>query len=62
MKTWNGNKIMSKYLNNNEPGYEKPDKENEKTRPAVKNLYCPIDGHYCEQPQCENCNFEKMQL
>lgn len=53
---------MSKYLNNNEPGYEKPVKEEFLDRPAVKNLYCPVDGHYCEQPQCENCNFEKMQL
>ena len=50
---------MSRYLDNNEPGYERPVKENKKERPNVKNLYCPVDGHYCEQPQCENCNYEK---
>lgn len=27
--------------------------------PLVKNLNCPYDGHYCEQPACENCQFEK---
>lgn len=51
---------MSRYLDNNEPGFERPVKEVKKERPNVKNLYCPVDGHYCEQPQCENCNYEKM--
>ena len=26
----------------------------------VKNCYCPRDGHYCEQPNCENCMFETV--
>ena len=27
---------------------------------GVKNQYCPRDGHYCEQPSCENCMFESV--
>lgn len=50
---------MSKYLNPDEPGKEVAADPEYKERPLVKNLYCPHDGHYCEQPSCENCNFEK---
>ena len=46
-------------LNPDEPGREKGNIEEWKPQQPIKNLYCPIDGHYCEQPQCENCNFEK---
>ena len=51
---------MSKYLNKDETGREQPNGKIWKSRPVVKNLYCPRDGHYCEQPNCENCMFETV--
>lgn len=50
---------MNKYLDRDQPGKEKENTRVILERPRVKNQYCPVDGHYCEQPQCENCNFEK---
>lgn len=41
-------------------GWEIPDLVEKKPYPRVKNQYCFIDGHYCEQPSCENCNYEKL--
>jgi len=49
---------MSKYINRDDPGHEQKPKKRFKVRPQVKNLHCPRDGHYCEQPNCENCMFE----
>lgn len=40
-------------------GYEKPNPVYFRTQQEVKNMYCPRDGHYCEQPGCENCMFEE---
>ena len=51
---------MSKYLNRDEPGREAKNKKARLPRQTVKNLYCPKDGHYCEQPNCENCMFETV--
>lgn len=51
---------MRKYLNPEEPGYERGDPRDEQPRPHVKQMYCPRDGHYCEQPSCENCKFEEI--
>ena len=51
---------MSRYLNPDEPGFEEKDKERRQPRPSVKNTLCPRDGHYCEQPNCENCMFENV--
>ena len=47
-----------KYLNPEEPGKDKRPKREIKVRPQVKQQYCPRDGHYCEQPNCENCMYE----
>lgn len=56
---------MSKYIDPNNPGHEDArDKSigwRGEGRPlGIKVEECPVDGHYCEQPQCENCNFEKV--
>lgn len=51
---------MSKYLNPETQGHEPRPKPVKKQRPAVKNMLCPRDGHYCEQPNCENCMFETV--
>ena len=53
--------MSGKYIDPEAPGYEVPNATRKKTRDRVKNLYCPYDGHYCEQPNCDNCNFEKKQ-
>ena len=50
--------MEERYLDPDATGYEAPNKVIYKTRDLVKNQYCPIDGHYCEQPSCENCQFE----
>lgn len=50
--------MMNKYLNPDEPGHDKLDGRYRIKRPQVKNQRCPRDGHYCEQPNCENCMFE----
>ena len=52
--------LYNGWLNPDEPGKEGEDIKEWMPRPRVKNLYCPVDGHYCEQPSCENCNFEKV--
>ena len=39
-------------------GFEGQDPTFFMPREPIKNLYCPIDEHYCEQPSCENCQFE----
>ena len=49
---------MSKYINPDETGREHRPPREKKPQPLVKNGYCPRDGHYCEQPNCENCMFE----
>lgn len=41
-------------------GHEAPNPVDPEYKQSVKNTACPIDGHYCEQPSCENCNFEKQ--
>ena len=51
---------MSKYLNPETQGHEQRPKPVKTQRPAVKNMLCPRDGHYCEQPNCENCMFETV--
>lgn len=52
--------MSGKYINPEATGYEGPYKQKPNGGPpGVENLYCPYDGHYCEQPKCENCNFEK---
>ena len=51
---------MSKYLNPDEIGHENKNIVEKQGRPLVKNLYCPRDGHYCEQPDCDNCMFETV--
>lgn len=55
---------MSHYLDRDEAGHEKPNYPDTGWRkpgpPCVKNKKCPIDGHYCEQPHCENCQYEKI--
>ena len=50
---------LSERLNPEEPGRQAPNIKEWMPPQPIKNLYCPIDGHYCEQPGCENCNFEK---
>lgn len=50
--------MEERYLDPDATGYEAPNKVIYKTRDLIKNQYCPIDGHYCEQPSCENCQFE----
>ena len=47
-------------LDRDEPGRENFPPERFKSQQRVKNLYCPRDGHYCEQPSCENCMFEQQ--
>ena len=47
-------------INPEETGYEPQNSKQFKPEELVKNGYCPIDGHYCEQPQCDNCNYERM--
>lgn len=49
---------MSKYLNSEATGVERKPKRTPHTRPDVKNMYCPRDGHYCEQGDCGNCQAE----
>lgn len=55
---------MGKYtVDNNDPGYENPTNPEDGWRgpgrpPAVKNQKCPVDGHYCEAYNCENCKYE----
>ena len=39
-------------------GYEAPNPIDPEYRQPIKNLACPVDGHYCEQPNCDNCNYE----
>ena len=51
---------MARYINPEYPGNEKRPRKVPHERPQVKNLYCPRDGHYCEQPNCENCMFETV--
>ena len=51
---------MKKYLNPDETGREKYPKMKKLGRPPVKNTLCPRDGHYCEQPKCENCMMETV--
>lgn len=51
---------MSKYLNPETQGYEQRPPKKKESRPQVKNLLCPRDGHYCEQPNCENCKYEEV--
>ena len=50
---------MSRFVNPEEPGVEKKPVVRHKQRGEVANCYCPRDGHYCEQPHCENCQFER---
>lgn len=51
---------MSDWLNPEEPGKEIIEDRRVIWGPlGIKNTYCPYDGHYCEQPECENCQFEK---
>ena len=51
---------MAKWLNPEEPGREKQPAARPTHMPmGIKNNYCPYDGHYCEQPDCTNCQFEK---
>ena len=49
---------MSKYLNPEAGGTEKKNKRKPHERPEVKQMYCPRDGHYCEQPSCADCMAE----
>lgn len=49
---------MNEYIDPERAGKEARNKEEPHRRPRIKNQYCPIDGHYCEQPQCDNCNYE----
>ena len=52
--------MSGKSIDRDEPGYEMLKEKKVHVYPrGIKNLYCPYDGHYCEQPSCENCNFEK---
>lgn len=53
--------MSGRYIDPEATGYE-PQVDNKKRYypRGVKNLYCPVDGHYCEQPNCENCNFERL--
>lgn len=39
-------------------GHEEKNKRKPARRPEVKNMYCPRDGHYCEQGDCGNCQAE----
>jgi len=41
-------------------GHENRNKKEPHVRPQVKNLYCPRDGHYCEQLDCGNCMGETV--
>lgn len=53
---------MSKYgINPDEIGHEAKPMREYKPGPNIKNQLCPRDGHYCEQPNCENCMFEESQ-
>lgn len=53
--------MSGKYIDPEATGYEPQIDNRKKHYPrGVKNLYCPVDGHYCEQPNCENCNFERL--
>ena len=52
---------MRKYINPDEPGREQKNKKVWHQRDQVDNLYCPRDGHYCEQPDCDNCMHESTQ-
>lgn len=27
----------------------------------VNYMYCPVDGHFCEAPKCDNCNYESVE-
>lgn len=47
------------YIDPEEKGREDWPEVTWKQRPRVKNLYCPRDGHYCEQPNCDNCMLEQ---
>ena len=47
-------------MNPDEPGRENPNATRFKPQQPIKNLYCPRDGHYCEQPDCSNCMFETV--
>ena len=51
---------MAKFLNPEEPGRDNIIQKKPYHMPiGIKNCYCPYDGHYCEQPDCTNCQFEK---
>ena len=41
-------------------GHERRNRRKPHEHPEVKNLYCPRDGHYCEQPDCGNCMGESV--
>ena len=47
------------FIDHEEKGREEFPMPEWKRRPLVKNLYCPRDGHYCEQPNCDNCMLEQ---
>lgn len=51
---------MRKYLNPDESGHEKRNTRRAKERDLVDQLYCPRDGHYCEQHDCGNCMAESV--
>lgn len=41
-------------------GHEEKNKRKPARRPEVKNMYCPRDGHYCEQGDCDSCMAETV--
>ena len=49
-----------KYISPDMPGSEPRPQKKYHDRPQVNNLYCPRDGHYCEQPDCGNCMGETV--
>ena len=56
---------MEEYINPDYAGAEEIGKQEYGWRGdgrplGVKNRYCSIDGHYCEQGECNNCNYEKV--
>ena len=48
-----------KYIDPEAAGSERQNKRVPARREKVDNCLCPRDGHYCEQPNCENCQFER---
>lgn len=56
----NNYSAAGKYISPDATGSELKPRLKLHERPQVKNLYCPRDGHYCEQPNCENCMNETV--